>query len=194
MKKLLLIVILSLTGGCNEINDFDHFWDDAQPDPMLVGQWGDGEGLICEFQPSEDNLILREIAPTNRTSKIMASLYFNADKVPVRSLTFHGYTFLLIKRPNGSGAICRYVLSSNELAFFQLRDSVLEQGIRANIIQGIVPDRMPYNSAESSVPNPLTAFQSCEISVLTSNAMNFFISEDNRNYWDALKSFTKRNR
>jgi len=192
MKRLLPLLLAAFLIGCNEVKDLGHYWDDATPDTMLIGQWRGDDGYICEFEPSNRDLLLREIAPTNATSKVIASLYFHTNEVTVRSITIKGYTFLLFKRPAGDGALCRYLVSSNQLVFSQLRDSVVEQGIRANLVPGEIPERFSYNSEKASVPNPLTVGQSCQISLLDEKTMEFLTSKENAVYWDSLRSFTKQ--
>lgn len=193
MRHLAPILICAVLCGCVEIEDFGPFWAQSQQDTTLIGRWQSSDGFTCEFTTLSDHeMILRETMPTNTPSQSFAAVLCPSNGLPARTLSFAGHKFLLVKRSQrGTGEMRCYSLSSNLLTFLRFRDEVLEKAILSGTVQGTIPDRIPYDPKKASVPHPLSAFQNCKISILTTNTMSFLAAKENNKYWEEMRAYAR---
>jgi len=188
---LIALLIAAVVSGCIQVKDFGMFWSKAHPDLELVGHWRreDG-GSTCEFVSSADHLVLRETVRVEESLQPVVDALNPREGVPVRTLDFHGYKFLLVKFPGAGSQLRRYTIASHRITFFEFNDSQLERGIRSGAVQGKIPERIPYDPKEGSVPHPISAMQVCEISVLTTEAMEFLVSKENARHWHEIAEYS----
>jgi len=188
-----LVFIAVALCGCIEVKNFGGFWAEAQVDSELVGHWRSTDGFTCEITLSGQNLTMRETIPDAETQRIFEK-FIPPGGWLVKTLTHHGEKFLLVKTAEGAegGTLRRYTLTEKNLTFFVFDDHTLEQGIRSGVVQGTIRERIPYDPKKEGVPNPLTALPVCTISVLTTDALEFLLSEKNAKHWSERTYVTYR--